>query len=374
VSATGRSWRRHAVAILAAAVATLVLLEAALRALEAATGAVPPHADLGIWHEWRWARAHLDAGAPVFPGDHVFDRELGWRTKPDLRTPLLRTNAAGMRANREFARERTPGVRRIVLVGDSYTMGATVADADAWGAVLGREHLPGWEVLNLGVSGYGVDQAVRRFARDGAPYRPDVAVLGFYVRDFQRNLTGFRSYAKPYFTLDPAGALVLHDDHVLAPESLFEEYRSGRRRIGGWRHLRVWGALGQAWALRVREGRIGPGSASWRLMAALLRRFAGDARAAGAAPFLLTIPTRPGAYRGTVYEDVDRLALAEARALGVPALRLADSFHAAPDETRPAPFFRDPSQGGHLTEAGNAELARLLAEALRAAGLAEPSR
>lgn len=364
--------RRRAGAILAAAAATLLLLEGGLRVFEALTGALPPHADLGVWYEWKWARAHLAAGAPVFPGDHVFDPRLGWRMKSGLRTKLLRTNAAGMRADRDFAHARTPGVRRIVLVGDSYTMGATVADADAFAAVLGREHLPGWEVLNLGVSGYGVDQAVRLFELEGAAYRPDIAVLGFYVRDFQRALTGFRSYAKPRFTLGPDGGLVLHDDHILAPEALFEAYLGGPRRIGGWRHLRVWNAAGQAWALRVREGRVAADSASWRLAAALLRRFAESARAAGAAPFLLTIPTRPGSYRGTVHEDVDRLAIAEAHALGMPALRLADAFHAVPDAGRPAPLFRDPAAGGHLTEAGNAELARLVAAALREAGLVDP--
>jgi lysophospholipase L1-like esterase len=359
-------WRRGRAA-LGFVAATLVLLELGLRVHERVTGDVPATGDVALYHEWKWAQRHLAAGAAVMPGDHVFDARLGWRMKPGLRTPLLTTNAAGMRAGREFATARTPGTPRVVLVGDSYTMGATVADADAWSGVLARELLPGWEVLNLGVSGYGVDQAVRMFELSGASYRPDVAVLGFYLRDFQRNLTGFRSYAKPYFTLEDDGSLRLHDAHIVSPEELFAAYRSGARTIGGGRSLRVAGVLGLAWSLRVREGRVDEDAASWRLMAAILRRFATDARAAGAVPFLLTIPTRPGAYAGTVYETIDRLALAEARALAMPALALAPHFHAQPDAARPEPLFRDPAEGGHLTEAGNHALARLLAPPLRAA-------
>lgn len=52
---------------------------------------------------------------------------------------------------------------RILAVGDSYTYGYGVEDAQAWPAVLAR--LTGYEVLNMGVSGYQSEE-VRDLVRD----------------------------------------------------------------------------------------------------------------------------------------------------------------------------------------------------------------
>jgi carbamoyltransferase len=41
---------------------------------------------------------------------------------------LVRANAAGFRSDREFVAERTPGRRRALLFGDSYTAGDGVSN------------------------------------------------------------------------------------------------------------------------------------------------------------------------------------------------------------------------------------------------------
>ncbi|MDJ0870061.1 MAG: hypothetical protein QNK03_28490 [Myxococcota bacterium] len=362
---------RTVFSLAALVLATLLLLELATRAFHALPGETPPHADLSLQHEWQWAARHLAAEKPLLPGGHTYHARLGWSMKPNLRLPLLRTNSVGMRAEREFAEARTPGVSRVVLVGDSYTMGATVGDEDSWHSVLARDFLPGWEVLNLGVSGYAVDQAVLRYELLGSRYRPDVVVLGFYVRDHYRNLSSFRGYAKPRFRLGPDGALTLHDAHLMPPEALYEAYRSGRRRAGGWSYSYALAVAAQAWELSVARRRVERGDADWQLTAAILERFRDRVEADGATPVLLIIPTRPKRYHGWVYEQIDLLAREEARRLGMLAVALADSFHAEPDAAREEPLFRPREQGGHLTEAGNREMARLLARALAEAGLAD---
>jgi len=342
----------------------LALLEGGLRLLAALRDDPPPHADPSVEREWRWAFQHLRTGQPAVSKPYVFDPALGWAPAPGQQDGPLVTNSIGMRGPREFGEARVSGVPRLVVVGDSYVEAFGMSEPDTFHAVLAHDYLPGWEVLNLGVSGYGVDQAVRRYEKLGARYRPDVAVLGFFIHDYFRNEDRFRSYAKPYFTLERDDRLALHDEHLIPPEILLEQYERGERRLGGPGHSYAWAAL--QGALRPPFGalRLERDDATWRLFAALLRRFRDDVRAHGGTPLLLIIPTRPERYAGTLYEELDRAAREEARALDLPVLALADVFHASPDAARAEPLYRSEELGGHLSVAGNREMARLLGGAV----------
>jgi hypothetical protein len=187
-----------------------------------------------------------------------------------------------------------------------------------------------------------------------------------------RNNERFRSYSKPYFTLDAAGALVLHDDHLVPPETLLEEYRSGARRMGGWAYSYAWAALRREIRLPFALRTIARYDPEWKLTAALFGRFAASARASGAKPLLVIIPASPGRHEDRIYAEIDRLAREEARRLDLPFVALADTFHAVPDETRAQPLFGDDDVGGHFTPAGYREMARLVAEGvLRVQGTAD---
>lgn len=348
----------------------LALMEGLLRAYHALTGDVPPHTDPAVREEWQWAARHLAAGSAVLPGTARHDPFLGWVNPAHIDTGKVRTNSIGMRGEREFDVLRRGGTPRMILVGDSYTFGAYADEHSAFHAVLSRDHLPGWEILNLGVGGYGPDQALLMYERLGARYRPDVVVYGFYVRGFNRLFTAFRYYAKPYFELGADGELRLRNVPVISPLRLYAGYRSGRRRIGGWNysylHAALWSATERA--LRRRRG-LSRRERSWRLMAAILKRLHHRAMAAGSCPFLLIFPTRSERFRGTIYEDVDRLAQAEARRLGMPFLALSGPFEARERAHRGRPLQRPPETGGHLSREGNRLVARTLFEALRDAGL-----
>jgi hypothetical protein len=96
-----------------------------------------------------------------------FDAELGWAHVPGGRGRLvtpefsveIAINSAGLRDS-EFAQAKEPGVRRILLFGDSFAEGWGVESADALSSRLqsclrqGGERV---EVLNFGVAGYGTD-------------------------------------------------------------------------------------------------------------------------------------------------------------------------------------------------------------------------
>jgi hypothetical protein len=156
----------------------------------------------------------------------------GWALKPGLRDvrafpeATLSSNSRGIRGDTEYPYERSEGKLRILVLGDSFTFGEEVGDREAYPACLARL-LPGSEVLNLGVHGYGHDQMLLYLKSEGVKYKPDVVLLGFLYDDMERNLLGFRDYAKPRFELR-GGALLLKNTPVPTPEETLaaEPYRS----------------------------------------------------------------------------------------------------------------------------------------------------
>jgi lysophospholipase L1-like esterase len=357
-----RAVRKRLCISLASLCATLLAGELGLRAYDALAGKAPPKLDEGLELEWQWALDHLAGKAQPDPIS-AFHPTLGYVNAPALRRADIRTNSAGMRAEREYDLARTPGVPRMLLVGDSYTFGWTVSNEEAWGAVLNREYLPGWEVLNYGVPGYGTDQALLAYETLGARYQPDVVVLGFFVRDFFRNLRHFHSYLKPMFELAGDGSLRLDPGTLVPPEELLELYRTGQRRIGGWNYSHLLAKVVSG-LQRVRQSRrLDPDARSVRLLGAILRRFRDDVRAQGGKPFFLIFPERLDKHLGTYWEEIDRLALEQARALELPALSLTPVFV---EEERRAPSV--PLNPHHLSIEGNRVAARALHEALVACG------
>ena len=118
-------------------------------------------------------------------------------------TPLD-LNADGFR-DRDYAKPKPPGVRRVVGIGDSYMFG--------WGLDAGKDYLsvleerlakevPGarWEVLNMAVPGYNTAMEVETLKVRGLAYQPDVVVVGFCWNDIDL----------PNFVRAPAEYLSLH--------------------------------------------------------------------------------------------------------------------------------------------------------------------
>ena len=75
---------------------------------------------------------------------------------------------------------------RIALIGDSFTFSDEVGYEESWAYKLERKLRPQVQVLNFGVSGYGIDQAYLRYTRDVRPWHPDIVVLGYIRADVWR--------------------------------------------------------------------------------------------------------------------------------------------------------------------------------------------
>lgn len=117
------------------------------------------------------------------------DPELGWRLVPGAEDSWLgvrvRINAEGMRGPTRGT-VKPPGVRRVLVLGDSVVFGAFLErDEDTLPARL-EEALRrdgAVECLNAGVGGYSPWQEALWLERRGLAYDPDLVVLGFVLND-----------------------------------------------------------------------------------------------------------------------------------------------------------------------------------------------
>jgi len=251
-----------------------------------------------------------------------FDPELGWCNRPGSGFGEYRYDWAGARIGRdELPRTKAPGVRRIVAVGCSMTHGEEVGAHESWCARLDAE-LAGWEVANLGVAAYGIDQALLRLRRDGFALDPDEVWLGILPAAGLRVTTHFRPLLdhwsldvafKPRFVLTQDGSLELVPSPAASIEDVSRLLRDQRRfleRLGDdtWvarAHL-AYAPRGSSWlhasfAARIlltaweRTGRsLAPcfdeGHEFGRLYTALVRAMAQECAARGVAFRLILLP------------------------------------------------------------------------------------
>src|SRR5262245_14592431 len=144
-----------------------------------------------------------------------FDETLGWALRPnssgtsDATGTVVRysINGKGLRDD-ETDYAKPPGVFRIVLLGDSRTFGYGVAIEQHFSKLL-EGYFDKVEVINMGVSGYGVDQELLALRGEGLRYQPDLVIA--YVSHFGAGRHMFAERwgkPKPQFKLQN-GALVL---------------------------------------------------------------------------------------------------------------------------------------------------------------------
>lgn len=123
-------------------------------------------------------------------GFYQLDSELGWIPKPLIAGEHYRagsfatkfhTNSQGLR-DREYPQSKPEGKYRILVLGDSFTWGYGVEDNEIYTEIL-ETILPETEVINLGVTGYSLQQEILYFKRKGLEYSPDLVVVGFCLND-----------------------------------------------------------------------------------------------------------------------------------------------------------------------------------------------
>src|ERR1700751_1186103 len=98
-------------------------------------------------------------------------------------------NSEGLR-DREFSFEKPPDVYRVMMLGDSTTLGWGVKEEDTAAKFLERKlnaNLPAGynraEVMNAGVGNYDTVQEVTYYETIGWKFHPDLVVLVFFIND-----------------------------------------------------------------------------------------------------------------------------------------------------------------------------------------------
>lgn len=151
-------------------------------------------------------------GRRLIPDSHVVLKLLKREIRMDV-------NALGFRGP-EVAAEKAPGEVRILVLGDSVTFGARLAQEETWvdrAGVEARRRLPGVRVtmINGGVEDVGIREEVDILEESGLAAKPDVVLLAFYLNDsrppwgFAGEL-GSRGWLRRHSVLAETVAMSLH--------------------------------------------------------------------------------------------------------------------------------------------------------------------
>jgi len=323
--------------------------------------------------------------APPGSSASLFDAELGWAPRPGSRGRRASYDEHGARRSLvPLADGPRPGLRRVVALGCSFTHGDEVGEGESWAALLSdeREDL---EVANLGFGGYGLDQALLRWRRDGRPLAADEVWLGWMPGASLRVTTHLPLLAnhwtrhvlfKPRFVLaggelalrpsptpDRASLLALYDDPArllaaLGPDDPWIARARGCYLPRGdvWWHRSALARIAMtarergardpsAWLAREESGLSA-------LLVALVEATAREARLAGARFRLLLLPSRHD-LAGPPYWEPTLTAL---RALGLEVIDLAPDLAAQGIANQPDAWM----PGGHYAPRAH----RLVADAI----------
>jgi hypothetical protein len=339
-----------ALTLLLSTVATLLVLEGALRLRRGSLWSPSPTAP----------PVRMVGGYPA-----VWDARLGWVPRPNTEgrnnpwRKIVTIDADGLRSSGSLPPRGDGG--SVLAVGDSFTFGDQVNDLETWPAALQRRI--GRRVSNGGVFGYGVDQMVLRAEALLASGGYETLVVSFIPDDVARCEYGYRYGHKPWFELED-GRLVLRNEPVPRPEEPPPGENAFRQllRRSFLAELVVHRLDPAGWLIRgsVRVHRDGP-----RVARALVDRIADETDRRGVR-LLLVAAWHPGAYTKPA-----ELALARAEERGVPVLRLEPVLREQ-IETRGGwtdLFLPTLEAGvrrpGHMTGLGNGIVAQSIADALR---------
>lgn len=327
-----------------------------------------------------------------------FSPSLGWTLKPGGRSGAYTANSQGLRDVREFGPVPPPGVARIAAFGDSFTHGDGVYNDQAWTAQLDAM-TPKIEVLNFGVSGYGLDQSFLRYREEAAGFSPHIVLIGFMPENINRMVNIFRPYygqqtkfplSKPRFAIiggeltllpNPMDALAKYksllstNGPLLAELGANDHYYRAKPKRGGLDalpSLRIFKIARYASSSRIFENRItnmdgtyNRASEAFAVTAGVLSAFCGDALANGILPIVVIFPSQhdlarqedgAGKRYAPLLDDLETKALLY--------IDLMQAFDEQDERYEIDDFF-----GGHYSPLGHEIVARFLFNWLQGRGL-----
>ena len=183
---------------------------------------------------------------------HVTHPILGWEPKPNFiegtddtlstgngteKIYALDTqyNSLGLRSSKDYSKKRPKGIVRISALGDSFTLGVDALQPFSYPAML-EAITKNTEVLNFGVSGYGVDQMYLRFLNETLDYENNAIVMGIFTDDLRRSAITCKDYLKPKFVIQD-GRLKLTNTPIPTLEDYLTSYKEPKLESYFIKHL-----------------------------------------------------------------------------------------------------------------------------------------
>jgi len=221
---------------------------------------------------------------------------IGWWHIPNVKARIqlgntfhmVRTNSAGLRADRDYPLQTPPRRKRIVLLGDSYTAGDGVSNGERYSDLLEQKYNSNLDVINFGLNGSGTDQQLLIYENIAKDYEADAYIFAICVENIARNTyTCFPSMSnweqtiyyrpKPYFVLEN-GNLLLNNQPVPLEKRQHDQ-------LGDWKHgfpyLPEYPSDAYA-VYRYKDGEY------WQLMKKILERFLEQVK--GKPVFIMPLP------------------------------------------------------------------------------------
>ncbi|MBU0753602.1 MAG: SGNH/GDSL hydrolase family protein, partial [Planctomycetes bacterium] len=261
-----------------------------------------------------------------------FHPKMGWVKTPNTTARhhtsefdiTYKINALGLRDDANLSKDKPiAGEKRILCLGDSFTLGYTVDRenlfADLLESKLNREgrhdHI---EVINAGTEGYSSDQELLWLKEEGLAYHPDIVVMNFYQNDVYWNSQDhYLRFPKPRFAAEGAAEAPekaeLEDPGKqgwftgsTAVGKLFAESEAGPELYetpDGTLVPREWAVLLKGEPDFIRD--------AWTHTAAVLKGFKQTCEARKIKPLLALIPTKAQIYDRFKEEQGKQLGLRE---------------------------------------------------------------
>ncbi len=134
-----------------------------------------------------WKLLARKLGAPKLP-ENVYHPVLGWTLARSEANP----HGLSLHAS-------NPGHRDLPFYGDSFMQAKTTPE-DSVPAIIQRL-LPGYQTLNFGVGGYGIDQIYLRYDLSADEFPANPIVFAMMTRDVDRSMLSIRDAIKPHFQM-----------------------------------------------------------------------------------------------------------------------------------------------------------------------------